>query len=348
MAAHEPSLSRRAWLRASAAIGASWTAFGCDHQRETKEIPALRGEKSMMYDVVIVGGGPAGLAAALTLGRARKQVLLCDAGPRRNARASAIHNFVTRDGTPPDEFRKIGRQQLETYPNVQIRDVHVDKIEGAKGNFSLHIGNELVNARRVVLCLGVIDEMLPIEGFRELWGRSIFQCPYCHGWEVRDQVWAVLALNPMIVPFAIHLRGWTRNVIVFTNATHQLSPEDRERLEKAGVHVEIRAIQRLVAKNEHLEGIALNDGTTISCQVLFAHPPQKHVAVVNGLGLVLDEHGSVKVDPMHRETSVPGIYAAGDLTSRMQAAVAAAASGTHTGAALNHELTAEMAVQGLL
>jgi len=348
MAAPEPSISRRHWLQVSAAIGASWAAFGCGRQVDPKEIPAPRGEKSMMYDVVIVGGGPAGLAAALTLGRARKQVLLCDAGPRRNALASHIHNFVTRDGTPPDEFRQIGRKQLETYPNVQIRDVHVDRIEGPKGNFSLHIGNELVNARRVVLCLGVIDEMLPIEGFRELWGHSIFQCPYCHGWEVRDQVWAVLALNPMIVPFAIHLRGWTRKVIVFTNANHELSPEDRERLEKAGVQVETRAIKQLVAKDARLDAIALTDGNSVSCNVLFAHPPQKHVALVNQLELALDEHGSVKVDAMHRETSVPGIYAAGDLTSRMQAAIAAAASGTHTGAVLNHELTAEMALQGLL
>jgi thioredoxin reductase len=348
MAADDPSISRRNWLRVSAAIGASWSAFGCGPNIEPKEIPAPRGEKSMMYDVVIVGGGPAGLAAALTLGRARKNVLLCDAGPRRNALASHIHNFVTRDGTPPEEFRKISRQQLETYPNVQIRDAHVDKIEGAKGNFSLHIGHESVHARRVVLSLGVIDEMLPIEGFRELWGHSIFQCPYCHGWEVKDQIWGVLALNPMIVTFAIHLRGWTRNVIVFTNATHQLSADDREQLEKAKVQVETRAIQKLVAKNGHLESIALTDGNTISCKVLYAHPPQKHVEIVNQLGLALDEHGSVKVDPMHRETSVPGIYAAGDLTSRIQAAVAAAAAGTLTGAMLNHELTAEMVLQGLL
>lgn len=301
-----------------------------------------------MYDVVIVGGGPAGLAAALTLGRARKHVLLCDAGPRRNAQASHIHNFVTRDGTPPDEFRKIGRKQLETYPSVEIRDVHVQSIQGSKGAFAISLGTEMVEARRVVLALGVIDEMLPIAGFRELWGHAIFQCPYCHGWEVRDQAWGCLALNAHIVPFAIHLRGWTRNLVVFTNATYELSTEDRQRLEACGIRVETKAITRLVAKGAELEGIGLADGTTVSCSVLYAHPPQKHVDLVKDLGLALDEHGSVRVDPMHRETSVPGIYAAGDLTSRMQAAIAAAAAGTMTGAVLNHELTAEMAAQGLL
>lgn len=302
----------------------------------------------MLYDVVIVGGGPAGLAASLTLGRARKKVLLCDAGPRRNALAKHIHNFVTRDGTPPDEFRQVARQQLATYANVEIRDVHVDKIDGSKGNFGVRMGQEIVHARRLILCLGVVDEMLPIDGFRELWGHSIFQCPYCHGWEVRDQEWGVLALNPAIVPFSLHLRGWTKHVTVFTNGAYELSPEERTRLEKANVHVETRAIQRFVAKEKQLESITLSDGTSISCRVLFAHPPQKHVELVQQLGLTLDEHGSVRVDPMHRETSVPGIYAAGDLTSRMQAAIAGAAAGTLTGAVLNHELTTEMALEGMI
>src|SRR5687768_1591765 len=137
----------------------------------------------MIYDIVIVGGGPGGLSAALALGRARKRVLLCDSGPRRNAAADQIHNFVTRDGTPPHEFRRIGRQQLATYPNVETREVPVESISGTRGAFQVRLTTGTVEARRILLCTGMIDEMLPIDGFRELWGRGIFQCPYCHGWE---------------------------------------------------------------------------------------------------------------------------------------------------------------------
>src|SRR5688572_18883556 len=124
----------------------------------------------MAIDVVIVGGGPAGLSAALALGRARKRVLLCDSGARRNATAEHIHNFVTRDGTPPDEFRRVGRQELATYPNVETRDVRVESVSGSRGAFRVDLASGSVETRRILLCTGMIDEMLPIEGFRELWG----------------------------------------------------------------------------------------------------------------------------------------------------------------------------------
>src|SRR5262245_55977893 len=155
---------------------------------------AARRTSHMRYDVVIVGGGPSGLSAALALGRARKRVLLCDSGPRRNAAAGHIHNFVTRDGTPPDEFRQIGRQQLAGYPSVEVRDARVESISGTRGAFRVDLTSGVAEARRVLLCVGMVDEMLPLDGFRELWGRAIFQCPYCHGWEVQDRRWGYLAL----------------------------------------------------------------------------------------------------------------------------------------------------------
>src|SRR5882672_7143717 len=147
------------------------------------------GSPEVPYDVVIVGGGPGGLSAALTLGRARKRVLLCDSGPRRNAAAEHLHNFVTRDGTPPEEFRQIARQQLASYPNVEARSARIESVSGVRGDFQVGWASELVRARRVLLCAGMVDAMLPIEGFRELWGHAVFQCPYCHGWEVQDRRW---------------------------------------------------------------------------------------------------------------------------------------------------------------
>ena len=182
----------------------------------------------MIYDALIVGGGPAGLSAALTLGRARKRVLLCDAGPRRNQAATHIHNFVTRDGTPPEDFRAVARAQLARYPNVTLHDAGVTALEGTRGDFRVTLGAETVTARRVVLCTGMIDAPPPIEGLRALWGRSVFQCPYCHGWESQDRPWGYLvqpATAAHVVPFVLQTLGWTQTVTVFTHGAATLPAE---------------------------------------------------------------------------------------------------------------------------
>ena len=299
----------------------------------------------MLYDVVIIGGGPAGLSAALALGRARKRVLLLDAGPRRNAAAAHIYNVVTRDGTPPDEFRGVARQQLARYPNVEVRDLPVTSVTGARGDFRVALPDDAVTARRVLLCTGMIDELPPLEGMRELWGRSIFQCPYCHGWESQDLRWGYLvgaSSQSHWLTFAIQARGWTRDVVVFTAGSVVVDSAARATLAAAGTHPETQAVTRLVAREGHLEAVALADGTRVACDVLFTHPPQRQVAVVAALGLALDGEGYVQADPMTRETSVPGIHAAGDLTTRMQGAIFAAAMGTQAAAMLNTELTLEL------
>lgn len=313
----------------------------------------------MIHDVLIVGGGPSGLQAALSLARARKRVLLCDGGPRRNAAAAHVNNFVTRDGTPPEELRRIGREQLAKYPQVAVRDARVESIAGERGAFRAVIGaetgTETVAARRVLLATGMIDEPLPLEGFRALWGRSIFQCPYCHGWEVQDQRWGVLALPasaPHILPFAIQARGWTRELTLFTGGIVELPEEARAQLRAAGIRLETAPVARLVSGGEprdpHLAAVELANGTAVPCDVLFAHPPQRQVELVRALGLALDDDGYVRVDPMKRETSVPGIYASGDLSSRMQAAILGAATGMQAAAMINVELTMELATAGAL
>jgi thioredoxin reductase len=303
----------------------------------------------MLYDVLIVGGGPSGLSAALALGRARKRVLLSDAGPRRNAAAVHLHNFVTRDGTTPDDFRRTAREQLARYPKVEVRDVHVESITGSRGAFRIALPSETVEARRVLLAGGMVDDMLPIEGFRELWGGSIFQCPYCHGWEVQDQRWGYLARPgdaQHAVVFAVKLRAWTRDVVVFTNGALELPEEARERLGAAGVRIETAPLARLVRNDRGLEAVALADGARVPLDVLFAHPPQRQVELVRTLGVALDDDGFVRTDPMTRETSMRGIYAAGDLATRMQGAIFAAAAGAHAGTAIDTELTMELATTG--
>lgn len=299
-----------------------------------------------MHDVVIIGGGPSGLSAALALGRARKRVLLCDAGPRRNAAAVQVHNFVTRDGTPPEEFRRIARGQLAAYANVAIRDTGVVAISGERNAFEVRLSNgDEVRARRVLLATGMVDEMLPIEGFRELWGHSIFQCPYCHGWEIQDKHWGFLVQADHAAhaaPFAQMARGFTtRGLTVFG----QLPEDVCAQLRAADIAIAAVPVLRLVARDGQLTAVELADGSAIACEALFVQPPQRQVALVESLGLVVED-GYLKVDPMTRETSRPGIYASGDLTTRMQSAIIAAASGMQSAAMLNTELSADFANRG--
>ena len=295
----------------------------------------------MPYDLVIVGGGPAGLSAALALGRARRRVLLCDSGTRRNAAAVHMHNFVTRDGTAPDEFRRIAHEQLAAYPSVEARAVRIEGIVGSKGAFSVVTNTHTVEARRVLLCTGLVDELLPLEGFRELWGHAVFQCPYCHGWEARDRPWGYLARAAQAahaLPFALMLKCWSSEVTIFTGGEFELPEEARLQLRAAEIQLETSPVARLVAREHRLEAVELSSGTRVRCEALFAHPPQHQVPLVQALGVALDDEGFVAIDPLRRETSVPGIYAAGDLTTRGQAAILAAAAGTQAAASINVDL----------
>ncbi len=303
--------------------------------------------QSRPYDVVIIGGGPSGLAAALNLGRSRKRVLLLDSGPRRNAAAEQVHGFVTQDGTPPPEFRRIGRRQLEPYTSVEARDEPVEAIHGERGAFQVRLPTGAVEARRILLCTGMIDELPDIDGYRELWGKSIFQCPYCHGWEVRDRKLGFLAPSPEALDFAVFLRNWSNDVIALTDGRFAIPPEMRTLLEAGGVRVEERRIARLSAKEGFLDRIEFADGDPMPLEVLFARPPQRQVALVQSLGLALDAGGYVQVAE-DRQTSLPGIYAAGDLITPVQSATLSAASGVQAAARLNYEITIEQATSGAL
>jgi thioredoxin reductase len=292
----------------------------------------------MQYDVVIVGGGPAGLSAALALGRARKRTLLCDSGTPRNAAAVHMQNFVTRDGTPPKEFRRIAAEQLQHYPSVELRKERVLAVTGTRGAFEVQLETGTVDARRVLLCTGMIDEMPALDGFSNLWGSSIFACPYCHGWEIRDQRWAYLAKDADALSFALLLRGWTADIIALTNGAFEVPADVAAQFASAGVRIEGRPIARLLSAGDRLTAIEFTNGSLLERDVLFAHPHQRQVDVVQELGLALDDHGFVKVDETTRETSIPGIHAGGDLITHAQGAVLAAASGTLAASRLNFAL----------
>jgi thioredoxin reductase len=291
-------------------------------------------------DVVIAGGGPAGLNAALVLGRACKRVWLCDAGPRRNAAAAHLHGFVTRDGTPPEEFRRIAREQLAPY-DVTCRTervVAVTPLGGEEGFLVLLEGGTQVRAHRVLLAMGVTDEPPALPGMREAWGRSAFQCPHCHGWERRGKAWGVLLSSAALADFALMLTGWTRHVTAFTCDAVAVAPEVQERLTTAGVRLETRPVERLLVEEDGaLQGAELADGTVVPLDTLFTRPEQHLPSLVRTLGLALDDAGFVRTSPQG-ETSIPGLFAAGDLTTPAQAAMVAAYQGALAGWTMVHGL----------
>lgn len=293
-----------------------------------------------MLDVLILGGGPAGLQAALTLGRAQRKALVLDAGPPRNARAVEVHNFLTRDGTPPATLRALAREELRPY-GVEVRPERAVAIEGEKGAFVVRVeGGGEHTARRVILAGGMIDHLPPIPGLAELWGQTIFQCPYCHGHELRGQRWAAMIGSAPMIDYALVGRGWTLDLVALTEGRFEVSEQDRARLAAAGVRLDERPVAALrpAAEDAHrLGAVVFADGEVLERDALLLRPEQTQTPLVAALGLNLDPQGFVAVG-FNRETSIPGIFAAGDLSSPMQAAIAGAASGMLTAAMLNHEL----------
>jgi thioredoxin reductase len=289
-------------------------------------------------DVVIVGGGPAGLNAALTLGRARRQVLLVDSGQPRNRPAEAVHGFLTRDGLPPAELRRIAREQLAPYPSVQVRDTEVldVRIVGEPGGGFLVTLAEgsVTRARRLLLATGLADQLPPIDGLAELWGKSVLHCPYCHGWEVREQTLAVLGSDPRAIQLAAHLTRFSPDVALCTNGA-PLDAESRQLLAGLGVAVRTEPIQRLDGTGGRLRQIVFAAGPPLDRQAAFVRAPYRQRSDLPArLGCALLEDGTVGVDDLGR-TSVPGVYAAGDLARRpslpfatAQVVMAAAAGAT--------------------
>jgi alkyl hydroperoxide reductase subunit AhpF len=190
------------------------------------------------YDVVVVGGGSAGLGAALVLGRSRRRTLVLDAGEPRNAPSSGVHGFFSRDGIPPQELLKIGREQLEPYPSVEVRSARVTGAGGENGDFGVTLDNgEVARARKLLLATGVVDELPEKPGFREFWGRGVYHCPYCHGWEVRDRPLAVLNSGEGAAERAAFIRNWSRDLVLLTDGPANLNAEGRRTLRALDIPV---------------------------------------------------------------------------------------------------------------
>jgi thioredoxin reductase len=298
-----------------------------------------------MFDVVTVGGGPAGMAAGLALGRVHRTVLLVDAGEGRNTAAENVHNFLTRDGTPPAELRKLGREELAGYPAVQTRTGTVTDVRVLDGDgFQLDLsGGGTAEARRLLLATGLTDELPGPRGVQALWGRSVFHCPYCHGYECTDKRIAVLGTDPARVRLALQLSRFAANVTLCTGG-HPLDPAAQATLETHGIGVRCEAITRLEGTDGRLEQIVFETGPSLARDAVFVvNVPRQRSDIAARLGCATFADGCVEVNEFG-QTSVPGVYAAGDMARRasvpvpMAAVIAAAASGTIAAAVIDQDL----------
>ena len=301
-----------------------------------------------MYDVIIVGGGAAGLSAALVLGRARRRVLVVDAGEPRNAPSTAAHGVFTRDGTPPSELLRIGREQLRPYGSVEYRLGEVTQAHDTGNGFAVGLaadGEE--RARKLLLATGVRDELPAIPGFRDLWGQGVYHCPYCHGWEARDLPLAVYANGAVAGHLAPLVRNWSADVVLLTDGPAELADEDRARLAALDIPVREERVARLEGKRGRLDRVRFASGEALPRHGLFVRPAiRPNNALAEQLGCALTDGdpipGLIEVDAGN-QTSIPGVYAAGDVTTPMQQVIVAAAAGATTAAWINHALVAATA-----
>jgi thioredoxin reductase len=299
------------------------------------------------WDCIVVGAGAAGLSAALVLGRARQRTLVVDTGRQSNLPAHGIGGLLGQDGRAPEAFYAAGRQELAAYPAVELRAGEVVGGERTDGGFVLELADGTrESARRVLLATGMDYRRPALTGIEERWGRSVFHCPFCHGWEVRDEPLGVLDRGESGVRRALLLRVWSDDVTLFADGPAELGGDDAERLQAAGVDVEERPVVGLRGPGETLTAVVLDGGEERTCRGLLVPVTlYQRSGLAEELGAVLAERApliadAVAVDPMF-QTSVPGLSAAGDATAQMQSVANAIAAGSTAAAVLVHGLVAE-------
>lgn len=296
-----------------------------------------------MRDVIIVGGGPAGLNAALILGRCRRTVLLCDSGTPRNAVARRTWGVFTRDGTPPFELRTQAQADLARYETVERRDVAIVKAERRDAGFAVTLADGTrETARKLIIATGLHQALPSIEGFDTYWGHGVHSCPYCDGYENRDRPLVAYAHGPSAKGVALELTVWSRDVTLCTDAHETaLSDHDRARLDRHGIDVIETAIARLEGNGDRAERLVFADGATRTCHAVFLMPvPCGPSDLIAQLGCDLTDKGTVPTGE-YETTNVPGLFVAGDASRRVQFAVVAAAEGAMAAFAANTELLRE-------
>ena len=289
-------------------------------------------------DVAIVGGGAAGLSAALVLGRARRRVAVIDAGEPRNAPAAHMHGYLSRDGMPPAELLKIGREEARRYGVEFI----ADRVSSVEPGFALHLREgDALEARRLLIATGATDELPQIEGVAERWGKDFLHCPYCHGWEVQEEPLAVLATGTSSVEHAELIHQWSTDLVFFTH-TYEPTEDERKRLDTLGIRTVEGEVRMLLVEDDRLRGVVLADGTTIERTAVFIRPSMRPKAsgLIEQLGCEVDDLGFVQVDDAGR-TNIPGVWAIGNVANPRAQVITAAGEGSAAAIAINTDLVHE-------
>lgn len=298
------------------------------------------------YDVVIIGGGAAGLSAATTLGRALRSVLVIDSGTPRNAPAAGVHGYLSRDGISPGELLSIGRGEVLSYGGTLTEGEAVSARRTPEG-FEVLLGDgRRFSCRRLLVTTGLTDELPPIDGLRQQWGRGVVHCPYCHGWEIRGQRIGVLGTGPLSVHQALLFRQWSPDITLFLNDTVEPTDEEWGKLAARSVTVVDGAVATVDAVDGDLTALTLRQGRSFELQALAVGTRlEARSALLESLGLTSQLHPSgagrfIEADATGA-TAVPGVYAAGNVSNLMAQVITASAEGVMAGARINADLIEE-------
>lgn len=329
------AMTRRTMLRMTGIASAVIAAGARPQQRHG----VLETEHATMHDVLIIGGSYAGLAAAMALGRSMRDVVVIDAGRPCNRFTPHSHNFLTHDGRPPAEIAEIARAQVLAYPTVHMKHAVATNIRSDGEGFMVSVddGTDL-RAKKVILATGIVDTLPDIRGLSACWGKSVLHCPYCHGYEVRGRSTLILANDESGVEMARMVSHWAGDLTMLTNGQPGLTDAHLQRLHAAGISVNVRPIAEIEHVDGYVRRVHVDDGSVVSCEVVYAKVP---FVLHNDLSVqIACDHtpeGYVAVDGMGR-TSVAGIYAAGDCTSRLRTVANAVGTGTAVGMQVNKDL----------
>jgi thioredoxin reductase len=294
------------------------------------------------FDVIIIGGSYSGLAAGMTLGRALKKVLIIDDGKPCNRQTPHSHNFITQDGTPPAEIAALARLQVEMYNTIEFFQGLATIGKKILNGFEIGVASgETFTAKKLIFATGVKDLLPDIEGLADCWGITAIHCPYCHGYEVRNDKTGILGNGELAFDFTRLISNWTKDLILFTNGASTLTAQQTSQLEKHQIKIIEKEIERLVHSQGHLQSIVFRDGSEVILKALYTPSPfEQHCSIPEALGCELTEEGYIQVDPF-QETTISGVFACGDNTTRMRAVANAVAQGTTAGMAASKKMILE-------